>query len=231
MRLEAASLTNPGRKRRVNEDSIVLHIARGDPPWLFAAIADGMGGLEAGDIASQLAVQTLTRVALSGQGMPPEPAALSQGFVAAHESICQASERYLGGALSGTTLLAAVVSGSILNVSHVGDCRLYILHGGEMVQVTRDHTLVEEHLQTGVLTSEEARVSPYRHVITRFLASGSPPPVVDSFGPRSLNIGDRVLLCSDGLHGLVSVEEMSSIVSGIPPAEALTSGGRLITSA
>jgi protein phosphatase len=199
---QKAGETNPGRKRRRNEDSFVC-----DPP-LFA-VADGMGGAQAGEVASSLAAAALRE---RGDG------ADEGGEERVAELIQEANRRVHQRALDdetasgmGTTMTVALFhpDGSI-SVGHVGDSRAYLLREGRLEQITEDHSLVAELVRRGELSPEEAEVHPQRSVITRAL--GTDPDVdVDAFSVDS-QPGDIFLICSDGLSSFVDGDTIEELI-------------------
>lgn len=200
MKITASGTTHVGLRREANEDHFLVDPERG----LFA-VADGMGGHAAGEVASRLAIETLA-TALS-PGMAPEEAIpreqiLTDGFQAANRRIgeeIRVREDLRG---MGTTLVAAHYLGDHLVVAHVGDSRAYLIRKSKIVRLTRDHSWVNDQVQLGILSEEEAQRHPFRNVITRALGSNGPMPVdTVTITPED---GDEVLLCSDGLNGMVS---------------------------
>ena len=190
------AVTDPGRKRRKNEDAYV------EQPPLFA-IADGMGGAQAGEIASRLAAAALVdeREAASVGNAEGRLVALIQG---ANQRIYQRSSQDAATSGMGTTMTAALVEDGIVSFGHVGDSRAYLIRNGTLDQLTEDHSLVAELLRSGKLSPEEAEVHPQRSVITRAL--GTDPDVdVDTFSIAACP-GDIYLLCSDGLTDMVDDE-------------------------
>lgn len=215
--VEHVALTDTGRQRRGNEDSFF------EAPPLFA-VADGMGGAQAGEVASHLAVECL------GQGLGDGASTeerLARVAHAANARIHELSRRDRERAGMGTTLTAVRVDDDDLAVAHVGDSRLYRVRHGELERLTRDHTLVQALIDQGKLDEASAAVHPQRSVITRAL--GPEPAVeVDTQSVR-LRDGDMFLLCSDGLTGMVDEETLGRIVSG---SEGLREAGeRLIDAA
>ncbi len=200
--VEHVALTDTGRQRRGNEDSYF------EAPPLFA-VADGMGGAQAGEVASHLAVECL------GQGLPDGASTeerLARVAHAANAQIHELSRRDRERAGMGTTLTAVRVDDDDLAVAHVGDSRLYRVRHGELERLTRDHTLVQALIDQGKLDEVSAAVHPQRSVITRAL--GPEPAVeVDTQSVR-LRDGDVFLLCSDGLTGMVDEETLGRIVTG-----------------
>jgi PPM family protein phosphatase len=194
MMLRSGHLTHPGRKRRHNEDSYIH-----DPP-LFA-IADGMGGAKAGEIASGLAVDALRD--WPGGDVDDETRVVTLVQEANRRVYARANEDVDASGM-GTTMTAALVDteNNHVTIGHVGDSRAYLVRDGELKQLTDDHSLVAELIRSGKLTPEEAEVHPQRSVITRAL--GTDPEVdVDTLAVDTRS-GDIFLICSDGLSGMVS---------------------------
>jgi PPM family protein phosphatase len=202
MTLRTAHLTHPGRKRRHNEDSYVHQ------PPLFA-IADGMGGAKAGEVASGLAVEALQlRPDLSGD----DEAYVVDLIQEANRRVYARANEDSEAAGMGTTMTVALVDNEHGRVTfgHVGDSRAYRVRDGQLEQLTDDHSLVGELIRSGKLTREEAQIHPQRSVITRAL--GTDPNVdVDTFVVET-QPGDIYLLCSDGLSGMVNDQAILKIV-------------------
>lgn len=206
--LRSYALTDSGRKRQLNQDYIYLtENPVGNLPNLFI-VADGMGGHKAGDYASDLAVETVVKEA--GASLEKSPSRiLGHAITIANRILRQrASENF---ALSGmgTTLVAATCIGRFLEVANVGDSRLYVI-GDEIVQITEDHSLVEEMVRMGGIGREEARNHPDKNIITR--AIGARDDVEVDFFNLELQTGDMVLLCSDGLTNMVDDETICRIL-------------------
>src|SRR3954451_24669373 len=199
---EEAHKTDTGRQRHANEDS---YFAR-SPVF---AVADGMGGAQAGEVASRIAASTFER---RGQVDPKEPAEgqLEEIAQAANREIHQLAQEDSSRAGMGTTLTAAMVRGDEVSLGHVGDSRAYVLRQGQLKRLTKDHSLVEELRRQGRLTEEQAEEHPQRSIITRALG---PEPNVNvdtmTFPARD---GDVFLLCSDGLTTMVSDDEIRQIL-------------------
>ncbi len=198
---EQASLTDVGRQRQSNEDSYL------DRPPLFA-VADGMGGARAGEVASRIAVEAFTDA--DSAGTPEEQ--LASVTREANRRIYDMAQGDSERAGMGTTLTAAMVSGRDVAVSHVGDSRLYRMREGRLERLTEDHSLVEELVRQGRLSPEEAENHPQRSIITRALG---PEPNVDvqTFTDPGRD-GDVYLLCSDGLSAMVTEDDIHSILDG-----------------
>jgi protein phosphatase len=208
--------SDTGRARRVNE---VAFFARAP---LFV-LADGMGGAQAGEVASRLAAETFAD-GLPDHGSPEQR--LATQTRAANRRIHEVSRTRQGHAGMGTTLTAAYVDADEIALAHVGDSRAYLLRGGELTRLTQDHTLVDELVRRGKLTEEEAADHPQRSIITRAL--GPEPDVeIDTF-TLPLQDGDLLLLCSDGLTGMVSEDEVAQILRTAP---SLGAAGRALVDA
>jgi PPM family protein phosphatase len=215
--VDSAGSTDAGRKRRRNEDSFVQ-----DPP-LFA-VADGMGGAQAGEVASRLAAAAF-REFHDADDLDPEErvAAIIQE---ANRRIYERARSDAQASGMGTTITAAIVSGDSVALGHVGDSRAYRLREGRLEQLTDDHSLVADLVRSGRLTPEEADTHPQRSVITRAL--GTDPEVdVDTFTVEA-EPGDVFLLCSDGLTTMVDDEDVSQTVVG---ADTLEQGAKALVKA
>jgi PPM family protein phosphatase len=186
-----AALSHAGRKRRQNEDAYVL-----EPP-LFA-VADGMGGARAGEIASSLAAAALQESDGNGASSEARVAALIEE---ANRRVFRRASEDREASGMGTTMTFALVEGDRVTIGHVGDSRAYLIREGRLEQLTDDHSLVAELVRSGKLTPEEAEIHPQRAVITR--AVGTEPDVdVDTFSVQG-EAGDLFLICSDGLTDMV----------------------------
>ena len=193
------AMTDTGRKRRHNEDVYVL-----EPP-LFA-IADGMGGANAGEIAAGLAAAAL-RENEEGAGGEQAVETLIQE---ANRRVYERATEDAAASGMGTTMTVALLEDGQVRIGHVGDSRAYLIRGGELEQLTDDHSLVGELVRSGKLTPEDAESHPQRSVITRAL--GTDPDVdVDTITVETRS-GDLFLLCSDGLYSMVGNERILELV-------------------
>jgi protein phosphatase len=193
--------TDTGRKRRRNEDAYVV------APPLFA-VADGMGGAQAGEVASKLAAAALEETDPGTLSAPEKVESLIQEANRRVHARATADPATSG---MGTTMTVAIVEGSAVTIGHVGDSRAYLVRDGELEQLTEDHSLVNELLKSGKLTPEEAETHPQRSVITR--AVGTDPDVdVDSF-TIDAHEGDIFLLCSDGLTDMVGDDDILDVAA------------------
>ena len=191
------SRTDIGCLRDHNEDSLVV------TPPLFA-VADGMGGHAAGEVASEIAVRVLSELA-------PEHTdgeALGRAIEEANRAVIQAAREGRGRQGMGTTMTAAMLEGERLVIAQVGDSRAYLLHQGKLQQLTRDHSLMADMIEAGQLTPEEARTHPQRSVITRAL--GSDAHLHPDIYEINVETGDRLLICSDGLSGMIFDDQIEN---------------------
>jgi serine/threonine protein phosphatase PrpC len=185
-----AALTDIGRVRTHNEDSVLAQ------PPLFV-VADGLGGHEAGEVASSIAVETLRDHA----PRRPDAKALARAVKAANREVIRSAREGFGKAGMGTTMTAAIVEGTKIAIAHVGDSRAYLLHDGTLSRVSEDHSMVADMIRRGQLTEAEARYHPNRSVITRAL--GTDPNMFADTYEFEAEPGDRLLLCTDGLTGMI----------------------------
>ena len=215
------SRSDVGLVRGHNEDSFLLRAP------LFV-VSDGMGGHAAGEIASSIAVETI------GERAPgtADDVLLGAAVEAANLEVMRAAEEGVGKPGMGCTASAVLIEKNRMAVAHVGDSRVYVLHHGTLVRITHDHSYVEELVDSGQITADEARMHPSRSIITRAL--GSDPDMYADHFSLEVNDGDRIILCSDGLSSMISDSEMETVaVSSATPqqaadnlvAAALTAGG------
>jgi PPM family protein phosphatase len=218
MRYSAVAKSDVGRKRHGNEDSFCLA-----PEVGLFVVADGMGGHAAGEVASRLAVDTIQEWVtkyLSGMGtfITEKPVAtysrqanfLLSSIRLANRIIYDAAQdrrEYVG---MGTTVVSVLAVNDHVALAHVGDSRIYRIRGEEIVQLSRDHSLVQQQVDHGIISAEEARGSQYKHLITRAL--GLKESVEVDLADQPVQPGDCLLLCSDGLSDHLEDEEMSAIV-------------------
>jgi len=212
------SQSDTGRARRANEDA---YFARAP---LFV-VADGMGGAQAGEVASRVAVEAFERD-LGGDGITSAEQLLAARVQEANARIHEMSQTEEDRAGMGTTITAAHVGEHDVAVAHVGDSRAYRLRGEEFARLTEDHSLVEEMRRRGQLTAEEADEHPQRSIITRALGP-EPEVLVDTYSWRGLE-GDVYLLCSDGLTSMVPEGRVADIVRA---TSSLSAAGRALIAA
>jgi len=229
--LEAASLSDIGLQRANNEDSYLYWEPESDDEFRrkgrLAIVADGMGGYEGGQEASRIAVETVRHIYDRDFGSDPQQALIS-GFESAHECIHRYAVEHPEFHGMGTTCTALSIVEDRLHFAHIGDSRLYLIRGASITRLTRDHSYVGRLVESGIVRSEDAESHPQRHILTAALGSGRDvaPHIPDE--PVRLEDGDILLLCTDGLWGLVGDQDLSRISTSNPPAEACT---RLIRTA
>jgi serine/threonine protein phosphatase PrpC len=218
--LEVATATDSGMVRTHNEDSITVDAASG-----FVVLADGMGGYNAGEVASGIATAMLgTSLKQVLDGAEPgriEPESgetlavkiLKEQIAGANTSIYQAAKSQPQYAGMGTTLVVGLFYDNYLSVAHIGDSRLYRLRQDEFRQITRDHSLLQEQIDSGMITEEMARLSQNKNLVTRAL--GIDPEVEPEIHTYEVEAGDVYLLCSDGLSDMVEDDEIHLTVSSL----------------
>lgn len=223
--------SNIGQKRQVNEDSLWppthQHPYRPDDPLgMLFIVADGMGGHGAGDIASSLAVSEISEKYYSaGDDYPDVGERLEFAIRSAHQLICERAPQSAETENMGTTVVAVVIKYNEASyrgeawVAWVGDSRVYLLRGGRLRQVSRDHSRVWPLIEAGQITWDELRFHPDRSKVTNALTPRRPHAAPD-IKRLELEPGDELLLCSDGLSGEVRPEEMEQIMAGSPPEQA-----------
>jgi serine/threonine protein phosphatase PrpC len=228
VQLRFGAATDTGLVRPRNEDRYIA-----DPDLGLFAVVDGMGGHTGGELASATIAEAVTAFIRETAGdsdktwpagLDPHLSVLANRLQVAIRSANRtlATRAKTNSALdgSGATVAAALFGQGEMAVSNVGDCRAYLLRDGELSQLTRDHSVVAEQVALGLIDSEAARTHPLRHVVTRAVSgqAGMPVDIVE----LKIKPGDRLILCSDGIHTLVSDEELMAIVSagGRTPDEA-----------
>jgi serine/threonine protein phosphatase PrpC len=221
--LEAYGQTDVGRRRKLNEDNFLV-----DPEPNLYAVCDGMGGHNAGEVASKMAIETLAAfiekshkekeitwpygldVNLSYDGNR-----LKTAIKLANKKVFRAAdnrEDYTG---MGTTAVAALVSGNVMTIGSAGDSRCYLLRVGKLTQLTRDDSWVSAALGEGILNTDEVERHPLRNVITK--AVGAKDSIELEVVEHKLEHGDVALLCSDGLHAMISDEQIHQVLTPFPP--------------
>ena len=224
--MEVAGLTDVGRQRENNEDSFLYWEPQSAEEFerkgRLAVIADGMGGYEGGQEASRLAVETVLEVYDKAFSGDPK-ASLVEAFVEAHRRIQEYGEDHPALLGMGTTCTAVAVVAHQLYFAHVGDSRLYLVRAGEISRLTRDHTYVGRLVESGIVRAEDAETHPQRHILTAALGSGGEVAVDFPQQPLVVEQGDTFLLCTDGLWGLVTDQEILKTVHGGSAAGACQS--------
>ncbi len=215
--VEVASLSDVGCQRENNEDALSYWEPQSEDQFRqkgrLALVADGMGGYEGGQEASRLAVDTIQNVYDRDPALDPRDSLLS-GFRQAHERIRQYAEAHPELQGMGTTCTAVALNDFRLYYAHVGDSRLYLVRGDTISRLTRDHSYVGRLVESGVLSSDEAEHHPQRHILTAALGAGGEVTADTPESPMTLKNGDALVLCTDGLWGLVQEAEILKLVSG-----------------
>lgn len=226
LRLQVAQHTDIGCKRSVNEDNLMTVLPE-DPHTLqekgaLFVVADGMGGHSHGERASELAVNTVREIYYQDENESISTSliqAIKQANVLIYDENLARTNAFDAQKGMGTTCIAAVLKEKALTVANVGDSRVYVIHEGQIRQVSQDHSLVAEMVRAGILTPEQANRHEKRNVIYRSLGTG-PEVEVDVF-EEAVAEGDALILCTDGLSGLVDEAEMLNIVETYQPEESV----------
>lgn len=209
--MKVVSKTHIGHVRTSNQDSVLMQ----DGTFGLYGVADGMGGHNGGDIASQMAVLMLGRIL---EGVSPDEEKLKDGFRHVNKMIYdeQTKNPLLSG--MGTTLTVIWEAEDHILMGHIGDSRAYLLRNGQIIQISDDHSMVAELVRDGVLTEEQARIHPYRNVITQAVGAA------DELNVHTRRLekarGDKYLICSDGLYEYVTKEEMQQLLTHYSPEDA-----------
>ncbi len=221
--LEVASLSDVGCQRENNEDSFLYWEPANErelqSKGRLAVIADGMGGYEGGQEASRLAVETVREVYSDVVRDDPH-VALLEAFARAHERIQAYAAQHTELHGMGTTCTALVIRDRQLHFAHVGDSRLYLLRDAQISRLTRDHSYVGRLVESGLVRAEDAEKHPQRHILTAALGAGVEVAVESPQQGMALHGADGLLLCTDGLWGVVSDQELEKSVTTNTPAEA-----------
>ncbi|MDQ3514236.1 MAG: protein phosphatase 2C domain-containing protein [Chloroflexota bacterium] len=193
----------------------------GSQPGFLLAVADGMGGHQRGEVASQLAIETLGRMVNEDPGADTA-LLLKQAFRRANDVIHQNGRASGDGSIIGTTLVAVVIRGKYATIANIGDSRAYLVRANQLTQITRDHSLVAEQVAEGAMTSDEARQSPHRNILTHALGHRQKlDPKLPSIFEIVLLAEDRLILCSDGFHDVVGDSDMVEVVLQFDPPGAV----------
>jgi len=201
----SAAVSHVGRIRSNNQDS-------GYAGRRLFLVADGMGGHAGGDVASAIATTRIAEADADYPSAPDAAAALEGAMVAANRQLAETVADHSELTGMGTTVSALLVQGDRVVIAHIGDSRIYLLRSDELSQITTDHTFVQRLVDAGRITAEEAMVHPRRSVLMRVLGDVESSPEVDSM-VLDARPGDRWMLCSDGLSGVVSFDELQEILA------------------
>jgi PPM family protein phosphatase len=218
MNISFKALSDVGKKRKGNEDALYVN-----PEQKLFVVADGMGGHAAGEIASKVAVDAINEfVCLTGgdeeitwpfgldENISYDGNRLKTAIRHANRRVLEATKEKTEYEGMATTVAAVLVDGDVANIGHVGDSRIYLLTADEFTQLTSDHSWVNEQIQSGVISPDQARSHPLRNVVTRAL--GGRTDLAVDMQTRKMNEGDLLLLCSDGLTTMVPDEEIEQVL-------------------
>jgi protein phosphatase len=218
MKISYQALTDVGRKRKGNEDNLFVNAEQ----RLFV-VADGMGGHAAGEVASKIAVDSINEfVCLTGgdqeitwpfgldENISYDGNRLKTSIRYANRKVLDATKEKTEYEGMATTVAAVLVDGDSANLAHVGDSRVYLVHDGSMTQLTSDHSWVNEQIQSGIISADQARSHPLRNVVTRAL--GGKPDLAVDIQVQKMEPGDVLLLCSDGLTNMLPDPDIAEII-------------------
>lgn len=224
-RTQAAALSDVGLVRTTNEDRTLLGMQALEPEQgvgdrvSLAVLADGMGGHQAGEVASELAVDTAHRSLRSAASLPGSQA-LAQAMVAANAAVFAEAQRRPEHQGMGTTLVLLLLREDGAHYAWLGDSRIYHVHQGQLCQLGEDDTVVRQLVNDGVLTEEQARHHPDRNVLAQALGTHPQIPRLHVAGPVPITVGDTFMLCSDGLHDVVPEPRILQLLRSLPAAES-----------
>lgn len=212
LQCKVMSLSETGPVREHNEDSIMVFYPTDNYDTVVAMVADGMGGHNAGEVASRIACETVKGYFVNNTGIADASSAITQSIKKANEaihSLAATNTEYDG---MGTTAVLLTIANGRASFGHVGDSRLYIYRQDKMRQLTKDHTLVNQMLHNGEITEEQAYNHPMKNVITQALGTTT-HIAPDMATEMTLTLGDRFLLCSDGVNDVLTNEELEQLLS------------------
>ncbi|GCE09062.1 protein phosphatase [Dictyobacter aurantiacus] len=220
--LNVAQRTDVGRKRQHNEDSVAYIIPKDqqllEHKGALFIVADGMGGHAAGEVASEIAVDSVCTLYYQDADADV-PASLIRAIRYANATIYQRATENAQHSGMGTTCVVAVLRGNVAYIANVGDSRAYLVRHGQVRQISQDHSWVAEQVRLGQMTEEEAQMHSMRNIITRSL--GPFPEVEVDIFVEQVEEGDALVLCSDGLCGMINDQELTSIVEQFGPQESV----------
>lgn len=234
--IEAYGQTDVGRRRKLNEDNLLV-----DPKANLYAVCDGMGGHNAGEVASQIAIETLHAFIQKSQeeqditwpygfedSLSTDGNRLKTALKLANRKVYATADNREDLSGMGTTAVAALVTGNLLTLGSAGDSRCYLLRAGKLSQLTRDDSWVSAAAAEGILNAEEIERHPLKNVITK--AVGAKDSIEIEVVERRLENGDLALICSDGLHSMINDEQIQSLLAA-PAASLQETAARLIDAA
>lgn len=201
----SSELTHPGNFREINEDALLSKPEQG--LWV---VADGMGGYEAGDVASNMVIKALDELPVS-EILPEAIEQIEDAIHSVNKRIIQYSGEFLEGRVFGTTVVALLIHNNLGFVLWAGDSRLYRLRNNELKQLTRDHSQLQELIDSGLLTAEEINNYPDQNIITR--AVGAETELLLEMCCFEVDVDDKYILCSDGLYNAISEQHIEAILN------------------
>lgn len=211
----SAQDSNVGMVRKINEDSILSL-----PETQLWAVADGMGGYEAGNVASNMIVKSLASMTDNSSSLDELINCVEDSLIDANRRILEYADNKLDSRTLGSTVVTLIIKGHAGACLWAGDSRLYRYRDNQLVQLSRDHSQVEELVTAGIISAEEAKNHPNSNVITRAIGTNRDLCIdIDVFSART---GDTFLLCSDGLNNMLSNDEIATTIANFPIKEAVT---------
>lgn len=218
-----AAGTHTGKVRENNEDFYQV-----DARFGALIVADGIGGHNAGEVASRLATETIIKhfEEKFEQQSDRLPGLITEAIEEANRIVYSHAIHNNSCFGMGTTITMAVIDGNVAYLGHIGDSRAYLYHAGRLSQVSTDHTLVNELLKNGSITEADARLYPNRNIITKAL--GTDPEIIPDINEIELEDGDVLLICSDGLTDLIENSDMESILSNVTDSSSLENAVELL---
>lgn len=220
MEIEAAGKSDIGLVRKQNEDDFFI-----DPSVRLLVVADGMGGHAAGRVASKMATNFIKRYFKKKVYKPLRPTPneasfsektrhLAAAIQTANRAVYDAAQKMSGLKGMGTTVAAAQIDGNRMSIAHIGDSRIYLIRAGNIEQLTDDHSVVYEQVQRELMTKEEAQKSEFKNILTRALGIGAQAEI--DLSEMTVSVGDKLVLCTDGLSNMIDDETMLTVVNGAP---------------
>lgn len=219
MILEVGFASHPGRKRSTNQDAVGVFLSSTDASPSIFIVADGMGGHRGGDMASRLAVETIQKACSQAGQAQDYRALLTEGVQVAHREICQVAAREAQLSDMGTTVVIALVTTGRAFLANVGDSRAYLARGGTLSLLSQDHSWVAQQVRAGLITEEQSRRHPNRSRLTLALSPGR-AQAAPYLAETALEAGDNLVLCSDGLWGVVPEAILTAVVDELNPQAA-----------
>lgn len=221
--IELASLSDLGCQRENNEDRYSYWEPSSDEQFKargrLVSVADGMGGYEGGQEASRIAIESVEEAYANGAGSDPQ-SLLAAGFHLAHQKIMEYADRHPDLQGMGTTCTTVALLGTRLYFAHIGDSRLYLVRDSTISRLTHDHSYVGRLIDNGIISPEEAESHPQRHILTAALGAGSDVEPDGPANPIELRSRDTLVLCTDGLWGIVHDDEIRTTIESLSPEKA-----------